>query len=98
MPKVFVEPDNGNIMWRCPGCGTTHAADDRWKFNGDLEKPTLSPSYLATQDWMNPPRKCHCFIRDGQIQFCNDCTHKLNGQTVDMIEFIPGEDWKNKED
>jgi hypothetical protein len=31
---------------------------------------------------------CHSFVRDGQIQFLSDCTHKLAGQTV------PLEVWK----
>lgn len=30
---------------------------------------------------------CHSFIREGKIQFLNDCTHKLKGQTVDLPEF-----------
>ena len=25
---------------------------------------------------------CHCFIRDGQIEFLSDCTHELAGETV----------------
>ncbi len=25
---------------------------------------------------------CHSFVRDGQIQFLNDCTHKLAGKIV----------------
>lgn len=27
---------------------------------------------------------CHSFIRDGRIEFLNDCTHALAGQTVDL--------------
>ena len=29
---------------------------------------------------------CHSFIREGKIQFLNDCTHKLAGQTVELPE------------
>lgn len=29
---------------------------------------------------------CHSFIREGKIQFLNDCTHKLKGQTVELNE------------
>lgn len=28
---------------------------------------------------------CHSFIKDGKIQFLNDCTHELAGQTVGMV-------------
>lgn len=27
---------------------------------------------------------CHSFITDGRIQFLDDCTHELKGQTVDL--------------
>lgn len=28
--------------------------------------------------------RCHSFVRDGRIQFLNDCTHALAGQMVDL--------------
>jgi Family of unknown function (DUF6527) len=28
--------------------------------------------------------RCHSFIREGNIQFLGDCTHKLKGQTVPL--------------
>jgi hypothetical protein len=28
--------------------------------------------------------RCHSFVRDGRIQFLNDSTHALAGQTVDV--------------
>lgn len=71
----------------------------QWDFNGSLTRPTFSPSYLT---WLDPnpnamPEhdpmgkfrngfRCHSFIKDGQIQYLEDCTHKLAGQTVAMIE------------
>jgi hypothetical protein len=30
---------------------------------------------------------CHYFITDGQIVFCSDNPHELNGQTVPLPEF-----------
>jgi hypothetical protein len=30
---------------------------------------------------------CHSFIKDGMIQFLDDCTHALAGQTVPLGEF-----------
>jgi len=74
----------------------------RWDWNGDINTPTFSPSILVryptwippvTPENMNvgPQTKvdvvCHSFITNGQIQFLNDCTHLLAGQTVDMIEW-----------
>lgn len=30
---------------------------------------------------------CHSFVTDGEIQFLGDCTHKMAGQTVPLVEF-----------
>ena len=30
--------------------------------------------------------RCHSFVRNGKIQYLNDCTHALAGKTVDMEE------------
>ena len=77
---------------QCPGCGCLHIFDQRWSFNGDMDKPTFSPSMLVngTPDMQkyineNNPR-CHSFVRDGMIQFLSDCTHELAGKTVELPE------------
>jgi hypothetical protein len=48
-----------------------------WDWNGDLERPTLSPSIL-TQGYT----VCHSFLRDGVFEFLTDSTHSLAGQSV----------------
>lgn len=71
-----------------------------WSWNGSLTSPTISPSILVkgtvplTDDQVTRimagekiepvPLVCHSFVRDGQIQFLSDCTHKLAGQTVPL--------------
>ncbi len=30
---------------------------------------------------------CHSFVTDGRIQFLDDCTHELKGQTVDLPDW-----------
>ncbi len=77
---------NGYAHW-CPGCQELHAfAVDqplsngaRWSFNGDIEKPTFSPS-------MNYVGHCHYTITAGMIQFHGDSVHALKGQTVPLPE------------
>lgn len=80
------------LLFYCPGCKQYHAfVVDRnmhpvWTWNGDMEKPTFSPSLLvhgATD------KRCHSFVRDGKIEFLSDCFHELRGQTVEM----KGIDW-----
>lgn len=88
------------LKFKCPACGHEHMVsvgpksywNIRWQFNGDFDKPTINPSLLVTCDI--PPevaivpniRRCHSFIRDGKIQYLDDCTHALAGQTVELPE------------
>lgn len=68
-------------MW-CPGCQFYHVFGPTWSFNGDMERPTFSPSLLSNPSW--PERRCHLLVRDGRIEFLSDCWHALAGQTVEM--------------
>jgi len=102
MSKLHQIADGVVFFW-CPGCDDNHQViiegDKAWGFNGDYDKPTFTPSYLT---WVEPnphanPRykkgkylhgfRCHSFITDGNIQFLDDCTHKLKGQTVELPEW-----------
>ncbi|MCS6763991.1 MAG: ammonia monooxygenase [Candidatus Protistobacter heckmanni] len=89
------------LFW-CPGCEQYHGVrvsseaghQPTWGWNGDIDKPTFTPSILirydAVQDaWdgfeeWRTARVCHPFVMDGKIQFLEDCTHKLAGQTVEL--------------
>lgn len=97
----FKKIDNtaGQYFFECPGCKEFHAvwtADEGyphpiWGFNGDIDKPTVTPSIL-TRYPANPEatdeseRVCHSFITDGNVQFLSDCWHSLAGQTVELPE------------
>lgn len=76
------------VWWRCPGCGQDHGVPvdgpKAWGWNGDTSRPTLQPSVKNTKPGTD--YVCHCYVRDGQIQFLNDCTHELAGQTVPVPE------------
>lgn len=95
MSKVKeVKDSNGShYAWavKCPGCSDYHLYDDRWQFNNDMEKPTFTPSYLATWGPEENRRKnvCHSFVTNGKILFQTDCTHIFAGQTVDLPEIDP---------
>lgn len=75
------------IFW-CPGCQEAHGprveGPSPWLWNGDREKPTLEPSILVMY---HDGRRCHSFVRNGQIEFLTDCTHQLSGQTVPIPEW-----------
>jgi hypothetical protein len=78
----------------CSGCKQSHLIPSRWQFNGNLEKPTFSPSLLIRyhrtildehdNEINGIDYTCHSFIVDGKWQYCSDSTHALAGQTVEM--------------
>jgi hypothetical protein len=63
-----------------------HVFDQRWAFNGDRAAPTFKPSMLVRYG-RDLKRVCHSFVTAGEIQFLNDCTHELKGQTVKLEPF-----------
>lgn len=97
---ILREAEGGYLLFWCPGCDGAHmvrratpGASGGWAFNGDHDRPTFTPSVLVTYDGSDagsedaPPKVCHSFVTDGQIQFLSDSTHKLAGQTVPLPDF-----------
>ncbi len=79
------------VYWYCPGCKAAHCVEiDRWSWNGSMDCPTLEPSilnYYRHPDTGEQVTTCHCFVRNGHIEFCTDCPHPLAGTTVLLPEF-----------
>jgi hypothetical protein len=77
-------PGDPSWWWWCPGCKMPHRVTARWSVTGPLSKPTFAPSVVHR--WTPPEGEqvCHCFVREGRIEFLADCTHALAGQTVPM--------------
>ena len=88
----------GHIYFECPGCGVPHGlrivpkdyvkaeGEQVWTWNEDVDKPTFNPSVVVNY-WFGAKREsrvCHSWIKDGFIQFLDDCTHSLKGQTVSI--------------
>lgn len=94
--------ENAGWMHWCPGCNQVHAIavehpfsnGAKWTFNGDLHRPTFSPSVkikigpMPTVPADRPDAGkvfiCHYHIRSGVIEYCSDCTHSLSGQKVPL--------------
>lgn len=79
-----------HMLWFwCPGCAQAHAFYlPRWSFDGNYELPTVAPSLLIGS---RPPsgdagwrRRCHLFLKAGQLEFLPDCGHKLAGKIVPL--------------
>lgn len=75
----------GWLVW-CPACECGHLFDGRWKFSGDVVRPTFSPSMLVrTPQQGKPDRVCHSFLTGGVWQFLGDCTHEMAGKNVPAV-------------
>lgn len=83
----------------CKGCDEIHYVatgkklpngHGPWKFNGNYEMPTFQPSvnihWAAIPERNKPERRCHFIVTNGAIFYCNDCTHPLAGQTIELPE------------
>lgn len=78
---------SAGFVVQCPACGDWHLFDGRWTFNGDFERPTFAPSMLvSTSVKGRRSTVCHSFVRDGRIQFLDDCAHGMRGTTHDLPE------------
>jgi hypothetical protein len=91
--QVSLDPTVKSMLFECPGCDMPHViyvagtGVPIWGFNGDMARPTVTPSVLVKWDQTDGPKVCHSFIKDGMIQFLGDCTHALAGQTVEIPEW-----------
>lgn len=97
---------NGHLYYHCPGCKGHHSIpvligkkeDKVWEWNGNLVKPTTAPSvkhFYPDSYYKEHPGLaqfcCHYFIRDGVIDYCDDCTHELKGQKLPLPTFSEAE-------
>jgi hypothetical protein len=74
----------------CPACQRMHPLPDAWSYNGDLEKPTFTPSFKHNFTLDNGDKAvCHYILTDGMLTFCADSTHALASKTVPMQPLPP---------
>jgi hypothetical protein len=100
MAKIRTAKGQFTHTFFCPGCKCGHGINTEpnkpngmggfvpvWTFNGDFEKPTIRASVLVNHGNDGRNGRCHSFVTDGNIQFLDDCTHELKGQTVPLEDF-----------
>jgi len=92
MNQILETKVDKRLVWYCPGCKSHHevpvAGPKAWKWDGNVQNPTLHPSVLIDYGPNPPPdrpARCHCFVREGRIEFLSDCSHVLAGYTMDMV-------------
>jgi hypothetical protein len=94
----FIAPNI--VVFNCPACGMRHrvrvnAATGKggcgyWTWNRNMDEPTFYPTIMVYGE--HHASRCHSFVRDGRIQFYADSTHALAGQTVELPDWVAGEE------
>jgi hypothetical protein len=90
--KLYLYSDQDAMYgFMCPGCNRSHSipteGGNAWCWNKSMDKPTFAPSIFVNRGKTNPSvPQCHSYVTDGRIQFLNDCSHTLAGQTVELPE------------
>jgi hypothetical protein len=94
MPRLDLTRISEVLAWAAPGvlafywfgCHKHHVVEVEkpnqwgamWKWDGDVETPTISPS-------INIVNRCHMFVEKGQLRYLADCRHPLAGKTIPMV-------------
>lgn len=81
------EPFDCNVLPLCK-----NGSHPCWNWNGDVEKPTLTPSILTSIDLPKGKKVSHFFVKDGMVEFLGDCTHEHAGKTLPLSD-ITKQDW-----
>lgn len=89
--KLRIDQAAGGLtywMW-CPACDSLVRISDAWAWNGDVERPTFTPSLLTTTG-AEDERVCHAYVTDGSWHYLPDSTHADAGRSLGMAD-LP--DW-----
>lgn len=79
----------GKALWVwCPACDGAkrlpiEGSRPSWEWNGNLEKPTLTPSILQIETQTAP--RCHSYLTEGVWNYLSDCTHDMPDRQVPMV-------------
>lgn len=74
------------LTFYCPACKQWHSVNSTWSWNLSLCSTTINPSIKVTSFNEQGETICHLYVRDGRIEYLNDCTHELKDQTVKMVD------------
>lgn len=98
MSRTRIHPENPLLIeseyqgkkvyyYWCEGCGNHDCFDDTWtieKWNPLTISPSVRMSVGGHGSGQPERTVCHVFIKNGVIEYLNDCPHKLRGQKVPM--------------
>jgi len=90
-------------VFYCLGCGMNHIVPvsyteghthkcgklkPTWDFNGDVASPTFKPAFVVEWVGAEPPQRCECIIRNGELIYLVGSTHYLSGRRVKMEDDV----------
>lgn len=96
MAKVK-DVSEGGLRFKCPGCNSNHvvniteAKQQRWTFDGNYERPTLSPSVLVTVGHYISGHQSECWCdynRKHPDDVCFECVRCHSFVRNGYIEFL----------
>lgn len=95
LERITGTPTGEHLGWFfwCPACSEPHPFGVKWAFNGNLEKPTFSPSLRVLKRLGEGPETsttCHLFVTEGLIRYEGDCPHAMKGKVVPMVPIDGG--------
>lgn len=67
-----IKTEDGRVVHRLIYSPADHRVipfDGRWMFNGDLERPTFSPSMVDGGHGIQGRERTHFFLEDGKIRY-----------------------------
>ena len=87
----YLRKQHGGWAHYCPGCeeihhypvDEPHPNGSRWQFDGNMEKPSFTPSMNIGPDW------CHYYLTKGMLIFSACSGHGLGGKTMPLPELPP---------
>lgn len=97
MAKAILD-QNGQVRIHCPACGHDHALNvtvdgrPKWSFDGNVERPTFSPSILErcghyVPGQPQPPNcaACNEAERSGYAPLCYVCHSFVRGGRIEFL-------------
>jgi hypothetical protein len=101
--QPFTNSDHSveGLSFYCPACDHLHAfytkhafngvVKETWNFDGNLDKPSFTPSLKNTCDNHPDPKQrcCHLTVTNGKIKYHDDCSHLMAGRTIDLPDRWP---------
>jgi len=87
MKHVLTTVQDNWFAFNCPACGVQHFfnSDELTHFNYDIINPTIAPTQLVNEGWVNKKMPvCEYILLNGFIHYGDKSTHKFKNKIVKL--------------